>query len=340
MNRDQKPQNENKDKIDTSNQDVGKKNSALEERGIVSNSVSKEISSLDIKENKYSLDAIKKDIELKSEMIRNWAQKAGLIEGQDFLIEGSITNIETDTKSIAPHELRQFFVLVKEDNYKKFKEYILGEYSKERKEKNPNNPYGGPKLDYSWGGRFAVGWDGAVFDTGILSSVENMTANTYHDEFKKFFKQKTNFDLPTSEKLNLVLKEMSTKGLEIYKLALEKLKILRKESSFPEDGYGLIDEIERAIMILEDAKGGEAVIDLTEELKKVMPAKMRHYADLTYNAEDIKNLDRVADITGISIPKEARIDKIFDRYGFDRNKMEGICKDFSDYIMTKIELKK
>lgn len=93
-------------------------------------------------------------------------------------------------------------------------------------------------------------------------------------------------------------------------------------------------------MILEDAKGGEAVIDLTEELKKVMPAKMRHYADLTYNAEDIKNLDRVADITGISIPKEARIDKIFDRYGFDRNKMEGICKDFSDYIMTKIELKK
>ena len=293
------------------------------------------------KEDNYGPEAIKKEIELKIEKIRSWAKQAGLIEGKDLVLFGSITNIETDIKSIAPHELRQFFVLVKDDQYKKFKDYILGQYSEERKKENPNNEFGGPKLDYSWGGRFAVGWDGLTFfDTGALSSVENMSAPTHHEEFKKFLKQKAGFDLPTSEVLNPILKEMSEKGLITHKLALEKLKSLRDEGSFPEDGYPLIDEMERAVLILNDAKNGEAVVDLPEVLTKGMPAKIRHYADLTYNAEDIKNLDRVSEITGITIPEESRIDKIFDRFDFDRNKMETICKDFSDYINAKMELEK
>ncbi len=62
---------------------------------------------------------------------------------------------------------------------------------------------------------------------------------------------------------------------------------------------------------------------------------MRHYADLTYNVEDRKNLDRTFEITGIAIPDEVRIDKIFDRYGFPREKMEEICRDFSEYISAK-----
>lgn len=91
--------------------------------------------------------------------------------------------------------------------------------------------------------------------------------------------------------------------------------------------------MERDILILNDANNGEALIDLPDVLtdKNMLP-QMRHYADLTYNIEDINNLDRVSEITGISIPEEARIDKIFDRYGFDRNKMEEICKEFSESI--------
>ncbi len=118
------------------------------------------------------------------------------------------------------------------------------------------------------------------------------------------------------------------------------MKDLRGKEDLPDDGYGLIDAIEHAIMILEDAKNGEAVIDLSESLSiGEMPAKMRHYADITYNAEDIKNFDRVEEITGISIPEEARIDKIFEqKYNFDRQLMENICKGFSNYIMAKKRL--
>ena len=162
----------------------------------------------------------------------------------------------------------------------------------------------------------------------------NISANTHHNEFKEFFKQKAGFDFPTSEILNPILKEMSEKGLDSYNSALEKLKSIKQQNKLPEDGYGLIDELERDILILNDAKNGDAVIDLPEVLTN-MPPKMRHYADLTYNAEDIRNLDRVMEITGISISQEARIDKIFDRYGFDRKKMDQICKEFSEYIYEK-----
>jgi hypothetical protein len=285
------------------------------------------------KEDKYGPEAIKKEIEFKSTKIKKWALENNLVEGKDFKVIESIKNIETDDKSIAPHELRQFFVLIQEDNFQKFKEYFSGKYSEERKKENTNNKYGGPTLDYSWGGRFAVINDGVFFDIGIAQNLKEgqISAKTYHREFKEFFKQKAGFDFPTSEILNPILKEMSEKGLDVYKSVLEKLKSIKQQNKLPEDGYSLIDEIERDIMILEDAKNEKAVVDLPQILTE-MPSQMRHYADLTYNIEDVKNLDNVAEITGISIPKEARIDKIFDRYGFDKNKMEEICKEFSESI--------
>jgi len=291
-------------------------------------------------EYKYSPEANRETIRIKAEKIRNWAQEAGLTEGKDFKIIGSITDVETDTESIAPHEKKQFFVIVQEDHYRKFKEYIVGRYTEERKKESPDNKYGGPTLDFSWGGRFAVINDDGFCDTAAASSIERMTARTHHEEFKSFFKQQTGFDFPTSEILNPMLHEMSVKGLEIYREALEKLEALKKQETLPDDGYGLIDAMEHLILILEDAKTGEAVIDLSEGIEGVMPSKMRHYADVTYNAEDIKDLGRVTEITGITIPDEVRIDKIFDRYGFDRAKMEGICRDFSDYIMRKLDLMK
>lgn len=287
------------------------------------------------KEDKYGPEAIKQEIEFKATKIRKWALENNLVEGKDFKVIESIKNIEIDDKSIAPHELRQFFVLIQENNFKIFKEYFSGQYREERKKENPDNKDGGPTLDYSWGGRFAVINDGVFFDIGIASSLEDgkVSAKTHHQEFKKLFKEKAKFDFPTSEILNPILKDISEKGLDNYKSALEKLNSLKKDNKLPEDGYGLIDELGRDILILNDAKNGKAVIDLLEVLtdKNMLPP-MRHYADLTYNIEDIKNLDRVFEITGISIPEEARIDKIFDRYGFDRNKMEEICKEFSESI--------
>ena len=296
---------------------------------------------IDEKERKYSPEAIREEIRLKAEKIRSWAREAGLTEKKDFLVIESITDIETDTESIAPHEFKQFFVGIHEDHYEQFTEYILGQYSNERRKENPDNKYGGPKLDYSWGGRYAVGWDGVPFDTVAISDFENLTVPTHQEEFERFFKQKAAFDFPTSTILNPILREMSVDGLEIYKSALQQLKALRDQKTLPDDGYGLIDAMEHAVMILEDAKDGEAVIDLPVFLKGEMPAKMRHYADLTYNAEDIKNLDRVTEITGIPIPNGARIDKIFERrFNFDRQQIESICKDFSRYLIIKRNLKK
>ena len=289
-------------------------------------------------EYKYSLEANREAIKIKAEKIRNWAREAGLTEGKDFKIIGSITEVETDTESIAPHEKREFIVLVQEDYYGKFKEYIIGRYTEERKKENPTNKSINPILDFSWGGRFAIINDEGFCDTAAASSIEYMTAPTHHEEFRSFFKQQAGFDFPTSETLNPMLQEMSVKGLDIYNEALEKLKALEKQKILPGDGYGLIDAMEHMVMILEDAKTGEAVIDLSEVIVGVMPAKMRHYADVTYNAEDVKDLGRVTEITGITIPDEVRIDKIFDRYGFERAKMEGICRDFSDYILIKRDL--
>lgn len=295
---------------------------------------------LKAEENKYSPEAIREEIKFKAEKIRNWAGQMGLSEGKDFKIIESIEDIETDADSIAPHERKEFFVVIHEDYYRKFKEYILGQYSEERKKENPDNKYGSLKLDYSWGGRFAVINDGVFFDTVSASSVENLTVSTRQEEFKTFFKQKAGFDFPTSETLNPMLREMSEKGLGVYESAWEKLKSLREQNLLPDDGYGLIDGIEHAVMILEDAKSGEAVVDLPEVLIGEMPPKMRHYVDLTYNAEDVTNLDRVAEITGIFIPGELRIDRIFNRHGFNKENMENVCQDFSYYIMIKRDLEK
>ena len=307
---------------------------------ITSDLVPNEVPDTEVEDYKYSPEAIRQDIKIRAEKIRGWSKQMGLVEGKDLLIVESVEDIVTDVETIAPHERKEFFVIVKEEHYRTFKKYIVGQYTEERKRENPANKSVAPTLDYSWGGRFAVINDNGFIDTAAASSIEHMSAPTHHEEFKAFFKQRTGFDFPTSEILNPMLQEMSARGLGVYNEALEKLKALREQNALPGDGYGLIDAMEHMVMILEDAKTGEAVIDLPEVLESVMPAKMRHYADLTYNAEDVKDLGRVTEITGIVMPDEIRLDKIFDQYGFDRTKMESICRDFSDYIAIKQDLTK
>jgi len=290
-------------------------------------------------------ELIKGEIKFKIDKIKKWAAQAGYIEGKDFIIIESISDVETDETKIARHEKKQFAMGISEQNYKKFKDYFTGQYRTERMEENPGS-WTVPKLYYSWGGRFAVGGDGATFfDTAMLSSNEKMAAPTHHQEFKDFFKQKTGAEFPSAEKLNGVLREISEKALSLYEEAENKVTELEKaEEISGQRNYnlsGLRDGLNHMVASLRAARDGQAVVDFPEIIKDKMPQEMRRFADYTYNIDDLIDLDRVAQVTGVKIPDEQRIDKIFERFGLsDRKKMEEICKDFSDYISAKLELTK
>jgi len=289
----------------------------------------------DIAVAKYSPEAIQEQIKDQANLIRAWATENGFEEGSDYLIIESIEKVAPKGELPAPHELKQFFLIIREDIYHRFRDYFTSRYRDEMKQRDPKND---ARLNYSWGGRFFVGWAGVPIDTAVASSIEERTVPTHHEKFKKFFRDKAGFDFPTAETLNLQLREMSKKGLPAYQAALAKLREMKKSQSLPPDGYGLIDSMVHAVDLLEQARTENVVEELPEILQGTMPRKQRTYADLTYNAEAIVNLDRVTEITGVTIPDEARIDKIFKRFGFDRNRMEEICKDFSDYIMAKKEM--
>jgi len=66
-----------------------------------------------------------------------------------------------------------------------------------------------------------------------------------------------------------------------------------------------------------------------------MPNEQRVYADLTYNADDLPNLGKVREITGVDFPDEIRVDKIMDNLSggsFDgRSKMDNVCRDFNEW---------
>lgn len=285
--------------------------------------------------DKYSPEARQEQITDQATMIRKWATEQGLKEGKDFLIIENIKDVVGKDGEILPHETKAFYMAIHENQYRKFRDYFMSQYKEEMKQKDPANEV---RLNYSWGGRFCVGWAGVPCDTVAASDIENITVPTHHQEFKSFFKSKAGFDFPSAQILNPVLKEMSDKGLTSYESALIKLNELKDTGTLPDDGYGLIDNVIRAIELLKKAKSGSAVEELPEELKGEMPIGMRTYAELTYNAEDIGDFNRVKKITGIEIPEEARIDKIFKQFNFDRNQMEQICKDFSDYLMAKREI--
>lgn len=284
---------------------------------------------------KYGSEVRQKQIKEQTVMIREWAKKRGFYEGEDYLIIEDIKDVVGEEGDVVPHETKTFYMAIHEKYYREFRNYFMSEYKNEMHTKDPKNH---ARLDYSWGGRFCVGWAGVPCDTVAASDIENRIIPTHHKEFKIFFKDKTGFDFPTAERLNPTLKEMSKKGLAAYEKALVELIKLKKEKALSDDGYGLIDSVKQAIKILDKARGGKAVEELPNELPVEMPIEMRTYADLTYNAEDIANFDRVEEITSVDIPQEARIDKMFDRYNFDRNQMEQICKDFSEYLMTKRDI--
>jgi len=285
--------------------------------------------------DKYSPEARQEQITEQATMIREWAKEQGFEEGKDYLIIENIQDVVGEDGEVVPHETKAFYMAIHEDQYRKFRDYFMSQYKDEMKEKDPEND---ARLDYSWGGRFLVGWAGVPYDTVAASDIENLTVPTHHQEFKDFFRTKAGFNFPSAETLNPMLKEMSEKGLADYEKALKKLNELKDKETLTDDGYGLIDGVIHAIELLKKAQKAKAVEELPEEIHGTMPIETRTYADLTYNAEDIANFDRVQEITGVEIPDSARIDKIFDQFNFDRRQMEQICKDFSEYLMAKREI--
>lgn len=281
----------------------------------------------------YGPEAIRREVEHKSKTIRQWAKESGLEEGKDFFLIGNISDVVDNVNEVQPHETKGFFVGVLEAHYPSFRDYILGKYKDERKRENPK---GEVRLDYSWGGRFAVGWDGVPFDTVSVQSVKDMTARTRHQEFCVFFKEQTGFDFPTAETLNRLIREIAEQSLPAYNSMLEKLIELKNNKHLPDDGYRLTDLVTHNVNSLTRSLKGDAVHEFPETIEGVMPVEMRAYADFTYNAEDMDGLSRAMQITGVTVPEDQRLDRIFERlYGWDSKKMEDICRRFSQRVFPE-----
>ena len=285
-----------------------------------------------IGEHKYGSEVIRLEIGQEAARIREWAAKQGYEEGQDYRIIEDIKDVLTEGEQVAPHEQKSYYMAIHEDHYGSFRDYFIGDYEKARQQENPDAKV---HLNYSWGGRFLVDSDTVPCDTAPVADLETLTVPTKHGEFRQFFRERTDTDFPSAEQLNPILKEMSDKGLDYYRNALAKMRELVDTETLPNDAYGLMDDVEHKIIVLENAQKGDALIELPETLHGRMDPKMRHYADFTYNADDMRSLDRVTEVTGIIIPNDARTDKILEKFGIDRQQMEDICKEFSQQRFQK-----
>ena len=301
----------------------------------------------------YTPDGIKADVENKCKIIREWAKENGFVEGEDFVVIASITDVES-SKTIAPHELKSFAVIFHENIYDKFKDFVLSKEYRSKREKHLGAK-SSPKLDYSWAGRFLVGWDGVPFDTASVLSfgnkkgekfnvrqLQNVRAATHHGLFKDFFRERVGHEFPDINALNALLARIARDGLGEYKGALAKLNDMRNKETIPTDGYGLINSLIHKVMILENALSGDALDELDDVIVGPMPPKMRHYADLTYNVDDMKGeLDRVTEITGVQFSDRIRVDKLFDEVfheKFDPRRMEELCADFREWLKVSGDL--
>ena len=206
---------------------------SFEKEEIEENIIEDEQNQPAIEIDKYSPEARQEQITEQATMILEWAEEQGLKEGKDFLIIENIKDVVGEDGEVVPHETKAFYMAIHEDQYRKFRDYFISQYKDEMKAKDPEN---NARLDYSWGGRFLVGWAGVPCDTVAASDIEKLTVPTHHEEFKDFFKTKAGFDFPSAETLNPMLKEMAESGLADYERALEKLNEFKKSDTLPDDG--------------------------------------------------------------------------------------------------------
>ncbi len=297
-------------------------------------------------ENKYGREARLEEIKQQANFIRNWAESQNFKEGRDYIIIEDVEKYaEKEEVESVPHDIKRFAMGIHVDKVRQFRDFFVGEYDRKMKEIDPNN---NTALNYSWGGRFCVTDAGVPCDTVIISDMETKKVETHHKEFKSFFKEKTGFDFPSGETLNTILKKIAEEGLSIYENVLADLEKKDADKTLPDNAYGLKDKIYHCIEILKRAskENQNAVTEMSETYTP--SAEVHSYNDLTYNIEDMPDLDQIKEITGIEIPKEMQLDKIFEQpeiiggaqMHFEKNKMDSICKEFSEYLINKRETAK
>ena len=309
--------------------------------------------------------------EVQSAILRNWAERQNppLVEGVDFMIPK--IEDEENPENISPHEMTNVYFGFKVDKenpgkmFKVVKEFFEKEYSSEMQKHGIKKETWTPdtKLNYSWAGRFCIeGAGGGAIDTAPLQSVNPIICETHHQEFKDFFKQEAGFDLPSPEKLDEILEKMSD-NLEWYKTVLAELKgrIKSEEQKKISGGESeswkynrYVLNLEYIVKILTDAKyekdkkatglsdvgPDRKMAELPEVITGKIDEKIRHYNDLTYNADDHFDLDEVCGVLGDSfhppVGAGTRIDRIYeDNFGFDRKEIEDICRKFSEKLYRK-----
>ena len=98
---------------------------------------------------------------------------------------------------------------------------------------------------------------------------------------------------------------------------------------------GLADEVCQCSRYLSVSRNSHPLRHLKNQLELRRLSRLQHDSIFLEGKSQ-----RVTEITGIVIPEEVRIDRIFSRYGFDRQRMESICRDFAEYVAIKRELGK
>ena len=308
--------------------------------------------------------------EIQSQIIKEWAksQNPPLEEGKDFMLIFSFADAVREGESIAPHELGNLYLGFKKENFHKFTDFFVKEYPKKMEEREMREPWSsGVKLNYSWGGRYLIHGEGGVaIDSAPVETIDPNLCKPEHSKFKDFFKEKYGFELPTADKLNEIVVEMSN-HLDWYQQTLQELKTKQSESKDPWEYDSPIMQLEYAVIILRDAKilkiakedletaerlDSKEAISKSQGLVdrytiKELPDefsyfgdKTRHYNDLTYNADDLADLEKVKTLLGskIDLPKKkgARIDRIYeDYYDFDRKNFETACHEFSEKLFPR-----
>ena len=330
---------------------------------------------IDNSESKEKAEIIPSPREAQVKLISDWAKNKGYEEGKDFGFF-SIGEAEEKGENLAPHELGNLYLGFKKELTVDFRDFFEDEYQTAMEQTRAKYlAQGAPpdflhswepsvKLNYSWAGRFlVVGAGGSAIDTAPLNKIQtekngriNGEALTHHDEFKKFFKEKTGFNLPSAKELDTALEQM-TQFIPWYTQAIEKLQVIADKVNRGEfDNIPKVDpEIWKAAeyannlrytaVILQGARDNPGLEELPEKTS-YMRDKVRHYNDLTYNNDDFADQDKVAELIGIEkLPDGGRIDRIINTVlknrrmhdenvpdNFDRKQMEGICRAFSEKL--------
>ncbi|NUJ97383.1 hypothetical protein HGA92_01185 [Candidatus Gracilibacteria bacterium] len=278
--------------------------------------------------------------------LKKWFGGKNWKEGEDYIIL-SYREVDKhlDPKKKIPVESRLFAVSVHESKYKEFKEY-LENYIKELNIKHKPE-YEGQKageIGYSWQGRVYVAEGNTHFETTIMTDIKTLEFNSYHNRFKKFFKKQTGLIFPSAEKINGIIVHIYSKGLDLYENSLSKLESLRKKIALTNNKKWQLDKyISGMKLYIQIIKGvgedGNKIVEMPEKIKNgKFSSEMMRFNDLTYNAYHLIDLSEVMKETGISIPSEFRIDKLFGEK-FDFKNMKQIVKDFSDKIMEDLDKK-